>query len=75
MVANIKEVMRIEGVKKPIPTKLCKSCMAGYQKLKILQMLMLKVTKFLERLHVNIEEPLSVTFLGFRYFFSIKNNA
>lgn len=49
--------------------------MAGYQELKILQMLMLKATEFLERLHVDIEEPLSVTFLEFRYFFSIKNNA
>lgn len=67
--------MRIEGVKRSIPTKLCKSYMAGYQELKILQMLMLKATVFLERLHVDIEEPLSVTFLGFRYFFFIKNNA
>lgn len=34
-----------------------------------------KANKFLRKLHVNIEGPLPVTFLEFRYFLSIKDNA
>ena len=75
MIANAMKVIGIEGVQGPIPTELCESCMAGYQKLEISWTPMPKVIKFLGRLHVDIEGPLPITFLGFRYFLSIKSDA
>lgn len=75
MVANAKTIMGMEGVKGPIPTELCESCMAGHQELEISRMPMPKATEFLRRLHVNIEGPLLVTFSGFRYFISFKDDA
>ena len=65
MVAKAKKAMGMEGVKEPIPTELCESCMAGRQELEILRIPMAKATKFLGRLHVDIEGPLPVTFSGF----------
>ena len=75
VVANAKKVVGMEGVKGPIPTELCESCMAGHQELEISRMPMPKATEFLGRLHVDIEGPLPVTFSGFRYFLSIKDDA
>lgn len=75
MVANAKKVMEMEGVKGPIPTELCESCMAGHQELEISRRLIPKATEFLGRLHVDIEGSLPVTFSGFRYFLSIKDDA
>ena len=49
--------------------------MAGYQKLEISRMPILKVVEFLGRFYVDIQKPLPVTFLGFWYFLSIKNDA
>lgn len=60
--------MEIERVKGPIPTELCKSCMAGHQELKISRMPMPKVIGFMGRLHVDIEGPLPVTCSGFDIF-------
>lgn len=45
--------------------KLCGSYMADYQKLKILQMLMPKVIKFLKRIYIKIKKPLIITFSSF----------
>lgn len=42
--------------------------------MKILQMPMLKITEFLERLYIDLEKLLLVIFLGFWYFLSIKDN-
>ena len=67
--------MSIKGVKGPVPTELYESCMAGHQELEISRTPMPKATKFLGRLHVDIEGPLLVTFSGFRYFLSIKDDA
>lgn len=65
----------MEKVKKLISIELCKSYMAIYQKLEILQMLISKVIEFLERLYIDIEGLLPVTFSGFQYFLFIKNDA
>ena len=75
VVANAKKVIGMEGVQGPIPTELCESCMAGHQKLEISRTPMPKAAEFLGRLHVDIEGPLPVTFLGFQYFLSIKDDA
>lgn len=71
MVANIKKIIGIEEIQRPIPMELCKACIAGHQELEILQTLILKVAKFLGKLYIDIEALLLVTFLGFQYFFSI----
>ena len=65
MVANAKKVIGIEEMQKLILIKLCKSDMAGYQKLEILQMPRTKIAQFLKRLYVDIEKPLPVTFSSF----------
>lgn len=52
---NTKKVIEKKGVKKPMPTKLCESCKAGHQEFEILQMPMPKVTEFLEKLYIDIE--------------------
>ena len=65
VVANAKKVIGMEGVQGPIPTELYEPCMAGHQELEILRMPMPKAAEFLRRLHVDIEGPLPVTFLGF----------
>ena len=75
VVANAKKVIGMEGVQGPIPMELCESCMAGHQKLEISRTPMPKAAEFLGRLHVDIEGPLPVTFSGFRYFLSIKDDA
>lgn len=62
MFANAKKIMSMEGVKRFVSTELCESYMASYQKLEILQMPMSKATKFLKRLHMNIEGLLLVIF-------------
>ncbi len=74
VVANAKKVTGIGGVQGPIPTELCEPCMAGHQELEISWTLMPKAAEFLERLHVDIEGLLPVTFSGFRYFLSIKDD-
>ena len=75
VVANTKKVTGIERVHGPIPLELCESCMAGHQELEILQTPMSKVAEILKRLHVDIKRLLPVTFSGFWYFLSIKNDA
>ncbi len=75
VIANTKRVKGKKGVQGPIPKKLFKPCMAGHQELKISRTPMPKAVEFLGRLYVDIEGPLPVTFLGFRYFFSIKDDA
>lgn len=65
MVANAKKVRGMKGVKRSIPTELCESCMPDHQNLKISQILIPKATEFFERLHVDIERRLPVTFSGF----------
>lgn len=69
------KVMGMERIKGFILTKLSQSCMVDYQDLEILQKWMPKVIEFLKKLHVNIEKPLLVTFWGFWYFLSMKNDA
>lgn len=71
VVANAKEIRGMQELKEPILIELYEPCMAGYQKLKILQTSMSKVTKFLERLNIDIERLLLIIFLGFQYFFFI----
>lgn len=61
--------MRIEGVKELVPTELCESGMAGHQELEILQMPIPKGTKFLGRLHIDIEGPFKLLFQDFDFFF------
>ena len=75
MVANTKKVTSIEGVYRPILLELCEPCMAGHQKLEISQTPMPKAAEFLKRLYVDIKRPLPVTFSGFWYFLSIKDDA
>lgn len=65
----------MEEIQGLIPTKLCESYMTSPRKLEILRTLMSKAAEFLERLHVDIERLLLVTFLGFWYFLSIKDDA
>lgn len=60
-----KKLWKIEKLKRLLPIELCESCMANYQKLKILQMPMPNVIKLLEKLYIDIQEPLSVTFSEF----------
>lgn len=68
MVANAKKVIRMERVKRPVPTKLCESCMASYQELEILQIPMPKATEFLKKLDMDIAKLLPITFSHFQYF-------
>lgn len=75
MIANTKKVIKIEEMKEFVPTELCKSYIAGPQKLKILQIPMLKATEFLKRFHMNSERLLLVIFSRFQYFNFIKNDA
>lgn len=75
MVANAKKIIAMERVQGPTPAQLYGLYMASHQELEILQMLMPKIAKFLERLYIDIEGPLLVIFLDFQYFLSIKDNA
>ena len=64
MIVNTKKVISIEEVQELILTELCKSYMAGHQKLEISWTLMPKAIEFLGKLYVNIERLLPVTFSG-----------
>lgn len=75
MVANVKKVIGMEEIQGFILTKLCESYMTSPRKLEILRTPMSNAAEFLEKLHVDIETLLLVTFLGFWYFFSIKDDA
>lgn len=50
-------------------------CIASYQKLEIFQTSIPKATEFLRGLYIDIERPLSITFMSFQYFLSIKDDA
>lgn len=52
----------MKKVQRFIFAKLCKLYIAGHQELKILQMPIPKITKFLRRLHIDIKKPLSIIF-------------
>lgn len=75
IVANATKVTGIEGMQGLIPTELCEICIAGHQELETFWTPILKAAKFLGKLYVDIEGSLPVTFLGFRYFLFIKNDA
>lgn len=55
----------MEKVQKPILAELCELYIAKHKKLLILQIQILKVAEFLERLYIDIEKPLSIISLGF----------
>lgn len=65
IVTNAKKIIKIEKIKEFIPIELYKSYMVGYQELKILQILIPKAIKFLERLYMDIERLLLVFFSNF----------
>lgn len=64
----------MKEVKRTVPTGLYESYIASYLELKISWMPILKITKFLRKFLIDIKGPLLVTVLGFRYFFSIKDD-
>lgn len=87
MITNAKYIMDIEKVQELIMAKFCELYIASYQKLKIFQILMLKLTKFIGELEVDIEKLLCnaivtrpynhkvIYDLGIRpYIFKIKHN-
>lgn len=74
MVANAKKVIAIEKVQGFILMELYRLYIADYQKLENLQTPRPKIVEFLGKLYIDIEGLLSVIFLDFQYFFSIKDN-
>ena len=58
-----------------IAKELCEACLKEKQKVSMSRISMRKITKFLNRIHVDIDEDLSITFRDNKYFLLIKNDA
>ena len=59
---------------KDISKELCEACLKEKQKASIFCISVKKITKFLNRIHVNIDEDFSIIFRDNKYFLLIKND-
>ena len=57
-----------------IPEELCEACLKEKQEASVSRIPMRKTTRFLNRIHVDIDEGFSVTFRGNKYFLLIKDD-
>ena len=68
---NVNNLIYHEDISK----ELCEAYLKEKQEASVSRISMRKITKFLNRIHVNIEKNLSVTFRDNRYFLLIQDNA
>ena len=74
VVANAKKVANMKEVHDSFSKKLCETCLKAKQQSESTRHLMSKTTEFLNEIHVNIEDSLSLTFRDHRFFLLIKND-
>ena len=70
---NSKQIIDIK-MKKSISKNACESCMKAKQQRKSFKKFQSKANTFLKKIHVNIQDSLSITFKEKRYFLLIKND-
>ena len=58
-----------------ISKELCKACLKEKQEASVFHISMRKITRFLNRIYVDIDEDFSITFCDNRYFLLIKDDA
>ena len=68
---NVNNLFYHEGISK----ELCKTCLKQKQEPSVFRISMRKITKFLNRIHVDIDENLSITFCDNKYSLLIQNDA
>ena len=70
---NSKQIIDIK-VRESVSENACESCMKVKQQRKFFKKFQSKMNTFLEKIHVNFQNPLSATFRKKRYFLLIKND-